>query len=62
MMTLEEITDRLSDMNLTAVSKATGIHYNTIRNIKNGENKNPSYLVVADLSNYFTKKEANNNV
>ena len=61
-MTLEEISEKLSDRNLTIISERTGIHYNTLRNIKNGENKNPGYLMVVNLSNYFTKKEDENNV
>ena len=53
MMTLDEIRAALSDRRLTAVSEATGVHRNTLSQIRSGRLKNPSYETIARLSNYL---------
>lgn len=54
-MTLEEIKKALQDRRINIVAEETGLHYNTIRNIRDGKNKNPTYFVVTALSNYLEK-------
>lgn len=60
MLTLEDIKRRLSDRRLSRVAEATGLHYNTVRNIAIGENKNPTYDVLKTLSDYLTDREVAN--
>jgi len=57
MLTLEEIKKRLEDRRLNMVAEATGLHYNTVRNIAAGENTNPTYEVIKALSDYLTGAE-----
>lgn len=56
MLPIEEIRDLLLDRNASAVAKATGVHPNTIRSLKNGSNLNPSYEVIKKLSDYLEAK------
>ena len=52
-LTLEEIRAHLQDRALYKVSAATGLHVHTIRNIRDGKNKNPTYAVLIKLTTYF---------
>ena len=54
MMTLEQIRSALSDRMPGKVAEATGLHYNTIREVRDNPNANPSYRVVAALSDYLS--------
>jgi transcriptional regulator with XRE-family HTH domain len=58
MLKLEDIRKRLEDRRLNMVADATGLHYNTVRNIAAGENTNPTYEVLKALSDYLTNGEA----
>jgi hypothetical protein len=53
-MTLEQIRVALADRRLTVVSKATGIHGNTLRNIRNNPAANPTHRVIKALSDYLS--------
>lgn len=55
MLTIDEIRDRLKDRKLSTVAEATGIHYNTLRSILRGDNKNPTLRVMSSLSEYLEK-------
>ena len=55
MLTLEEIRDRLKDRRLQIVSVATGLHYNTIKSVRDNENGRPSYDTIKALSDYLNK-------
>ena len=52
-MSLHAIRVRLQDCNVAAVARASGVYYGTVRAIATGENKNPKYIVVEKLSEYF---------
>lgn len=52
-MTIEEIRDTLSKMNLAQVSRDTGLHHNTLLRIKNDKLPKPSSSVLALLTYYF---------
>lgn len=56
MLTLDQIRDRLKDMNLMAVSKGAGVHYNAIYRLANGGTK-PSYEVVQKIVAYLQKTQ-----
>lgn len=56
MMTPEEMQKALEDRRLPVVSRETGIHYNTLKNIRDGDNKNPSYRVARLLSDYLERR------
>jgi hypothetical protein len=53
MMTLEEIRKALGDRMPTRVAEATGLHYNTIRQVRDNPNANPTHKVLLALSNYL---------
>ena len=53
MMTLEQIRKALSDRMPSKVAQATGLHYNTIREVRDNPNANPTYKVLLALSNYL---------
>ena len=53
MMTLEQIKRALRDRRLGMVADATGLHVNTIREVRDSENANPTYKVLKALSDYL---------
>jgi hypothetical protein len=53
MMTLEKIREALADRRLPIVSEATGLHCNTIRQIRDKPESNPTYNVLKALSDYL---------
>ena len=60
MMTLDQIRDALKDRRPVMVAQSTGLHVNTVMRIRDGMNTNPTYEVVAALSDYLQGKvEAN---
>ena len=58
-MTLEQIVRALQDRNLTLVSEATGLQYQTVRNIARGITTNPSYVVCKKLEKYIAEGSVN---
>ena len=50
-MTLEQIRARLAESELPKVQSATGLAYNTLKNVRDG--KGVLYDTVVQLSNYF---------
>lgn len=54
-MTLEQVIAALQTANLSYLSRVTGLHYNTIRRIKTGDNKNPTHHTVLTLSKHLRK-------
>ena len=57
MMTLEQIRKALSDRMPAKVAEATGLHYNTIRDVRDNPRANPTYKVLKALSDYLTNRE-----
>jgi len=53
MLTLEQIRGQLQDRRLSVVSEKTGLHPNTLRDIRNNADCNPSHRVLAALSQYI---------
>lgn len=53
MLTIEQIRAALRDRRLSIVAAATGLHYNTIRCVRDGLSPNHSYKVLKALSDYF---------
>jgi N-acetylmuramic acid 6-phosphate (MurNAc-6-P) etherase len=53
MLTLELIRAQLQDRRLTVISEKTGLHPNTLRDIRNNADCNPSHRVLAALSTYI---------
>jgi hypothetical protein len=53
MMTIEAIRLALRDRRISMVAEATGLHYNTIRGVRDSNVANPSYRVLKALSNYL---------
>lgn len=56
MLTLEQIKARLKHSNLKSVSKASGIHYNTLYRLMNAD-CDPAYSTVKALSDYLMNLE-----
>lgn len=57
MMTLDQIRAALRDRRLAKVAEATGLHYNTIREVRDNQNANPTYKVIRVLSDYLTQHQ-----
>ena len=53
MMKLEDIRNLLQDRRVSMVAKETGIHFNTIRDIRDNEGANPTYRVMTKLTEYL---------
>lgn len=58
-MTKEQAIELLKDMNLLAVARQTGIHYNTLFKIVGGFTKQPRQDTMDKLEAYFKKRCAN---
>jgi transcriptional regulator with XRE-family HTH domain len=55
MKTLDQIRAALADRNLQAVAQAAGIHYNTVREVANNKDANPTYKTLKKLSDYLER-------
>ena len=53
MLTLEQIRESLRDRMPAKVAEATGLHYNTIREVRDNPDANPTYKVMLALSTYL---------
>ena len=60
MLTLDQIRAALRDRRLGKVAEATGLHYNTIREIRDNPNANPTYKVLLALSTYLESRNNDN--
>lgn len=56
MMNLDQIKKALVDMNLKAVSRATGLNYQLVWRIANGIDQNPTYKTLTALSDYLESR------
>lgn len=54
MLTLDQIRTQLQDRRLAIIVKATGLHYNTLREVRDNADANPTYKVVKLLNDYFS--------
>ena len=57
MHTLEQIRTALADRRPGMVAKATGLHINTVRDVRDNPGANPSYRVIKALSDYLRRSE-----
>jgi hypothetical protein len=53
MLTLEQIREQLQDRRLTVIAERTKLHPNTLRDIRNNADCNPSHRVLSTLSEYI---------
>jgi hypothetical protein len=58
MLTLEQIREALRDRRPGLVAEATGLHLNTVRDVRDNPTANPTYKVLKALSDYLTHREA----
>lgn len=58
MLTLEQIREALRDRRPGLVADATGLHLNTVREVRDNPSANPTYKVLKALSDYLTRREA----
>lgn len=56
MMPIEDIRYQLKDRSPKKVAAACGIHFHTVRAIRDGRNTNPTLRVMTALSNYLQGK------
>jgi hypothetical protein len=59
MMTLEQIRFALADRMPMKVAAVTGIHYNTIRKVRDNPDVNPTHKVLQALSDYLESRKVN---
>lgn len=57
MLTLDQIREALRDRRLAKVAESTGLHYNTIREVRDNPDANPTYKVLKALSDYLTREK-----
>ena len=57
MMTLEQIKNALRDRRPSIVAEATGLHFNTVRDVRDNPDVNPTYRVLKSLSDYLTNRD-----
>lgn len=57
MMTLEQIRAQLQDRRPTMVAQETGLHFNTIRSIRDNPAANPTYKAIKALSEYLESRQ-----
>jgi hypothetical protein len=57
--TLDKIRFLLQDRRLNHIAEATGIHINTIRDVRDNPDANPTYKVLVALSNYLESMNVN---
>tara|TARA_R110002126_G_scaffold81132_1_gene200291 strand:- start:150 stop:401 length:252 start_codon:yes stop_codon:yes gene_type:complete len=50
---LERIREALKDRRLAVVADACGLHYNTLRALRDGEKTNPTYTTMSRLEAYL---------
>lgn len=62
MLTLEQIREALCDRMPVKVAEATGLHYNTIREVRDNPDANPTYKVLIALSDYLECRTNDNQV
>ena len=53
MLTMEQIRKQLKERRTTAICEATGLHANTVREIKNNPIYNPNYDTYKKLVEYL---------
>ena len=56
LLSLEQIKAALADRRISAVAAATGLHANTLHQIKKGLNVNPSLRTLTILSDYLIRQ------
>lgn len=56
MMTIDEIRRQLQDLRPSRVSEATGLHTNSIRDIRDNPEANPTYRTMKALSDYLESR------
>jgi len=61
MLTLEQIKEALQDRRTKVVAEATGLHQNTVRDVRDNPAANPTYRVMLALSMYLEGKTGKNN-
>jgi len=58
-MNIDKMKRLLSDRRLDVVSKATGVHVNTIAAIRDGRTKNPSWDTMQKIAAYLSAQGRN---
>lgn len=56
MLTIEETRHQLQDRSPKKVAAACGVHFQTVRAIRDGKNTNPTLRVMEALSSYLQGK------
>lgn len=56
MMSIDDIRRQLQDLRPSRVSEATGLHANSIRDIRDNPEANPTYRTLKALSDYLESR------
>ena len=54
-MALAQLSEKLAGIKLKTLAAKTGLHYNTLRKIRDDPDANPTLNVMNTLSEYFRK-------
>jgi hypothetical protein len=56
MMTIDDVRRQLKDLRPSRVSEATGLHTNSIRDIRDNPEANPTYKTLKAISDYLESR------
>lgn len=57
MLNLNQIRKELADRRPSMVAEATGLHVNTVRQVRDNEDCNPTYKIIKALSGYLESRQ-----
>lgn len=57
MLPIDKIRNLLQDIQIGKVTAATGLHYSTIRDLRDNPDANPSYRTVKAVSDYLEARD-----
>ena len=57
MLTLDQIKAALLDRRIAMVAQATGLHVNTVIEVRDSPKANPTYRVLKALSDYLSNQQ-----
>jgi hypothetical protein len=55
-VSLDQLAERLKEEHLPDVARATGLPYNTLKNVR--EKNNPTWATLERLARYFAERDA----
>lgn len=58
MLSITRIRAELQDLHIAKVARATGLHYNTLRDMRDNPDTNPKLRTMETISAYLAERDA----